>query len=62
MLYRIVLFPMFFSDPLLSKTTSVFAFHIFVTGGHRDFKFDHSKSQLKDDHLPGAWSGSRGPF
>jgi len=41
------------------------AFHFFVAGNHRHFKFDmwveHSKSQRTDDKLSlkGAWSLSR---
>jgi len=50
-LYRLVLFSMTLSDPNYPQTTSFLifciAFHIFVVGGDREFKFewsvDHSK-------------------
>jgi len=71
-LCRMLLFPVTLSDPYVLQTTPIstfpVAFHISVTGRHKDFKFvrrvEHSKSKPTYDKLSlkGTWSGSHDPF
>jgi len=63
MLCRMLTLPWVTSNPQTTPiSTFCVAFHIFIVGEHKDFKFgvqvDHSKSQPTDDtlSLKRAWS------